>query len=73
MEPFQGAVNFMHSYSAMQGIVHFIGWSIAIAILIYIFKFMKRHIQEDERAKKYQDKNIIEEIKKREEEKPPSN
>jgi uncharacterized membrane protein len=67
MEPFQGAVNFMHSYSAMQGIVHFIGWTIAIIILVYMFKFMKKHIQEDERAKKYQNRNILEELKKEEE------
>jgi uncharacterized membrane protein len=66
MEPFQGAVNFMHSYSAMQGIVHFIGWTIAIIILVYMFKFMKKHIQEDERAKKYQNRNILEELKKEE-------
>ncbi len=72
MEPFQGAVNFMHSYSAMQGIVHFIGWTIAIIILVYMFKFMKKHIQEDERAKKYQNRNILEELKK-EKESPPSN
>ncbi|ACD66905.1 MAG TPA: hypothetical protein DEA57_05400 [Sulfurihydrogenibium sp.] len=72
MEPFQGAVNFMHSYSAMQGIVHFIGWTIAIIVLVYMFKFMKKHVQEDERAKKYQNRNILEELKK-EEEDPPSN
>jgi uncharacterized membrane protein len=72
MEPFQGAVNFMHSYSAMQGIVHFIGWTIAIIILVYMFKFMKKHMQEDERAKKYQNRNVLEELKK-EEENPPSN
>jgi uncharacterized membrane protein YjfL (UPF0719 family) len=67
VEPFQGVVNFMHSYSAMQGIVHFIGWTIAIIILVYMFKFMKKHMQEDERAKKYQNKNILEELKKEEE------
>jgi len=72
MEPFQGVVNFMHSYSAMQGIVHFIGWTIAIIVLVYMFKFMKKHVQEDERAKKYQNRNILEELKK-EEEDPPSN
>jgi hypothetical protein len=67
VEPFQGVVNFMHSYSAMQGIVHFIGWTIAIIILVYMFKFMKKHMQEDERAKKYQNRNILEELKKEEE------
>jgi uncharacterized membrane protein len=67
MEPFQGAVNFMQNYSAMQGIVHFIGWTIAIIILVYMFKFMKKHMQEDERAKKYQNRNILEELKKEEE------
>ena len=67
MEPFQGVVNFMHSYSAMQGIVHFIGWTIAIIILVYMFKFMKKHMQEDERAKKYQNRNILEELKKEKE------
>jgi hypothetical protein len=48
----------------MQGIVHFIGWTIAIVILVYIFKFVKKHQQEDERAKKYNRKNILEEMKK---------
>lgn len=71
MEPFQGVVNFMHSYSAMQGIVHFIGWTVAIIILVYMFKFMKKHMQEDERAKKYQNRNVVERLKK-EEEPPPS-
>lgn len=54
MEPFQGAVNISEkSYTAMQGIIHFIGWSIAIAILYFMFKFVKKHNQQDERAKKY--------------------
>lgn len=58
MEPYQGIVNLAHNYTAMQGIVHFIGWTIAIIILVYIFKFVKKHQQEDERAKKYENKNI---------------
>jgi hypothetical protein len=32
-----------------------------------MFKFMKKHMQEDERAKKYQNRNILEELKKEEE------
>lgn len=64
MEPYTGSLNFLHNYSAMQGIVHFIGWTIAIVILVYIFKFVKKHQQEDERAKKYNRKNILEEMKK---------
>lgn len=54
MEPFQGVVNMSEkAYTAMQGIIHFIGWSIAIAILYFVFRFVKKHNQEDERAKKY--------------------
>lgn len=54
MEPFQGVINMSEkAYTAMQGIIHFIGWSIAIAILYGVFKFVKKHNQEDERAKKY--------------------
>ncbi|WP_297890351.1 hypothetical protein [Sulfurihydrogenibium sp.] len=64
MEPYTGSLNFLHSYSAMQGIVHFIGWTIAIIILVYIFKFIKKHQQEDERAKRYNQTNILDEIKK---------
>ncbi len=64
MEPYTGSLNFLQNYSAMQGIVHFIGWTIAIVILVYIFKFVKKHQQEDERAKKYNRKNILEEMKK---------
>ncbi|MCX7760550.1 MAG: hypothetical protein N2Z81_05115 [Hydrogenothermaceae bacterium] len=55
MEPFQAVINLTErSYTAMQGIIHFIGWSIAFIILYYVFKFVKKHNQEDERAKKYQ-------------------
>jgi predicted histidine transporter YuiF (NhaC family) len=54
MEPYQGSVNMDEGhYTAMQGIIHFIGWSIAIGILIFIFRYMKKHMQEDERMKKY--------------------
>ncbi len=54
MEPFIGNVNMDEgSYTAMQGIIHFIGWAIFIGILIWVFKYMKKHIQEDERMKKY--------------------
>ncbi|ACN98168.1 hypothetical protein SULAZ_1470 [Sulfurihydrogenibium azorense Az-Fu1] len=66
MEPYTGSLNFLHNYSAMQGIVHFIGWTIAIIILIYVFKFVKKHQQEDERAKKYTPKNPVEELKNQE-------
>ncbi len=58
MEPYQGRVNMSEEhYTAMQGIIHFIGWSIAIGILIFIFKYMKKHAQQDERYKKYMEKN----------------
>ena len=58
MEPYQGSVNMSESqYTAMQGIIHFIGWSVAIGILIFIFKYMKKHTQQDERYKKYMEKN----------------
>ena len=66
MEPYTGSLNFLHNYSAMQGIVHFIGWTIAIIILVYVFKFVKKHQQEDERAKKYNQKNPVEELKNQE-------
>ena len=61
MEPFIGNVNMDEGkYSAMQGIIHFIGWSLLIGILIWVFRYMKKHTQEDERMKKYygsQDEN----------------
>ena len=58
MEPFIGQVNMDEKeYSAMQGIIHFIGWSILIGILIWVFKYMKKHAQEDERMKKYYGNN----------------
>ncbi len=58
MEPYQGRINMSEEhYTAMQGIIHFIGWSIAIGILIFIFKYMKKHTQQDERYKKYMEKN----------------
>ena len=58
MEPYQGRVNMSEEhYTAMQGIIHFIGWSIAIAILVFIFRYMKKHAQQDERYKKYMEKN----------------
>ncbi len=58
MEPYQGRINMSEEhYTAMQGIIHFIGWSIAIGILIFIFKYMKKHAQQDERYKKYMEKN----------------
>lgn len=59
MEPLQQVLNISESsYTAMQGIVHFIGWSIAIVILYYVFRFVKKHNQEDERAKKYRQEEI---------------
>ncbi len=60
-EPYQGSISQDNQqYTAMQGIIHFIGWTIAIIILVYVFKYMKKHVQEDERMKKYleqQEKN----------------
>ncbi len=54
MEPYTGRVNMSEEhYTAMQGIIHFIGWSIAIGILVWVFKYMKKHAQQDERYKKY--------------------
>ncbi len=56
-EPYQGSVSMDEKhYSAMQGIIHFIGWAIIIGILVWVFKFMKKHTQQDERMKKYYDK-----------------
>ncbi|NPA12659.1 MAG: hypothetical protein GXO45_01590 [Aquificae bacterium] len=53
-EPYQGSISMDEKeYSAMQGIIHFIGWSIIIAIIIWVFKYMKKHTQQDERMKKY--------------------
>ncbi len=53
-EPYQGSVSMDEKqYSAMQGIIHFIGWSIAIGIIIWVFRYMKKHAQQDERMKKY--------------------
>ena len=53
-EPYQGSISMDEKqYSAMQGIIHFIGWSIIIGIIIWIFKYMKKHTQQDERMKKY--------------------
>jgi len=58
MEPFIGNVNMEEGqYTAMQGIIHFIGWSIFIGILIWVFRYMKKHMQEDERMKKYYQNN----------------
>ena len=58
MEPYQGRVNMSEEhYTAMQGIIHFIGWSIAIAIIVFVFKYMKKHAQQDERYKKYMEKS----------------
>ncbi|MDQ7055997.1 MAG: hypothetical protein Q9M89_05825 [Persephonella sp.] len=56
-EPYQGSVSMDEKqYSAMQGIIHFIGWVIIIAILVWVFRYMKKHTQQDERMKKYYDK-----------------
>jgi len=54
MEPYQGVISQNENhYSAMQGIIHLIGWSIFIGILVWVFRYMKKHTQEDERMKKY--------------------
>lgn len=53
-EPYQGSVSMDEKeYSAMQGIIHAIGWTLIIIILIAVFKYMKKHSQQDERMKKY--------------------
>lgn len=70
MEPLQQVINITErSYTAMQGIVHFIGWSIAIFILYYVFKFVKKHNEMDERAKRYQGENPLDNLKEKEENK----
>ena len=57
-EPLQGRVDLDEKkYTAMQGIVHFIGWSVAIGIIIWVFRYMKKHAQQDERMKKYYGKS----------------
>jgi len=59
LEPYQGSLSMDEKeYSAMQGIIHAIGWTLIIIILVVIFKYMKKHTQQDERMKKYySDKN----------------
>ncbi len=58
MEPFIGSVNMEEGqYTAMQGIIHLIGWSIFIGILVWVFWYMKKHMKEDERMKKYYGNN----------------
>ncbi len=58
MEPYQGSISMDEGhYSAMQGIIHFIGWTIVIGIFVFIFRYMKKHAQEDERYKKYVQQN----------------
>ncbi|SNZ03188.1 hypothetical protein SAMN06265182_0316 [Persephonella hydrogeniphila] len=53
-EPYQGSVSMDEKqYTAMQGIIHFIGWTVAIGIIIWVFRYMKKHSQQDERMKKY--------------------
>jgi hypothetical protein len=53
-EPYQGSVSMDEKqYTAMQGIIHFIGWTIAIGIIVWVFRYMKKHSQQDERMKKY--------------------
>ncbi len=58
MEPYIGRVNMSEEhYTAMQGIIHLIGWSLAIGILIWVFRYMKKHAQKDERYQKYMEKH----------------
>jgi len=53
-EPYQGSVSMDEKhYSAMQGIIHAIGWTLIIIILVAVFRYMKKHSQQDERMKKY--------------------
>ncbi len=41
---------------AIMGIIHLIGWSIVIGLIVYFFKKHKREAQEDERMKKWLEK-----------------
>ncbi|WP_457624939.1 hypothetical protein [Persephonella sp.] len=53
-EPYQGSISMDEKqYTAMQGIIHFIGWAVAIGIIVWVFRYMKKHSQQDERMKKY--------------------
>ncbi len=65
MEPYQGSISMDDDhYTAMQGIIHFIGWTIVIGIFIFIFRYMKKHAQQDERYKKYVEKTKDLEVEK---------
>ncbi len=41
---------------AIMGLIHLIGWSIVIGLIIYFFKKHKKESQEDERMKKWLEK-----------------
>jgi anaerobic C4-dicarboxylate transporter len=56
-EIYQGSVEYEKQYTRMQGIIHFIGWTLIIIIFVLVFKFMKKHVQQDERYKKYVNQN----------------
>ncbi|NPA51323.1 MAG: hypothetical protein GXO22_00315 [Aquificae bacterium] len=38
---------------AVMGIIHLVGWSIVIGLIIYFFKKHKKEAKEDERMKKW--------------------
>ncbi len=42
---------------AIMGLIHLIGWSIVIGLIVYFFKKHKREAQEDERMKKWLEKH----------------
>jgi len=69
MEPLQQVVNVQadNSHPPLMGLIHLIAWSIFILAIVFGIKFMKRLNQQDERMKKFENKNIIEELKKEEE------
>ena len=56
-EPYQGSVSMDEKeYSAMQGIIHAIGWTLIIIIFVAVFRYMRKHSSQDERMKKYYSK-----------------
>ncbi len=42
---------------AIMGLIHLIGWSIVIGLIIYFFKKHKKEATEDERMKKWLEKS----------------
>lgn len=57
-EPYQGSISMNEKqYSAIQGMMHGIGWTLIIIFFIFLFKYMKKYTQQDERMKKYYGKS----------------